>query len=71
PQGRVSLITIGCPQASVGELRAVAELLKGKQVRSAPAGSPDDTPPLWVFTSARNREIAERTGIAQIITASG
>ena len=42
PQGPVSLITIGCPQASVGELRAVAELLRGKVVRSAPAGTSDD-----------------------------
>ena len=71
PNGAVALITIGCPQASVGELRAVAELLKGKRVRSEPAGSPKDPPPLWVFTSARNRAIAEQTGIAKIITDSG
>ncbi|MCB8989999.1 MAG: DUF521 domain-containing protein [Ardenticatenaceae bacterium] len=64
PQAPVSLITIGCPQASVGELRAVAELLQGKQL-------PETTPPLWVFTSAQNKAIAERTGLADIICGSG
>lgn len=70
PRAPVSLVTIGCPQASVGELRAVARLLKGKQVRSDPvaAGEP---PPLWVFTSSANRAIAEKTGLAEIIEGSG
>ncbi|HEX6387781.1 MAG TPA: aconitase X [Anaerolineae bacterium] len=70
PKTAVSLITIGCPQASVGELRAVAELLKGKKVAAepAPAGEP---PPLWVFTSAANKAIAEKTGLAHIIRQSG
>ncbi|HZD11283.1 MAG TPA: aconitase X, partial [Candidatus Binatia bacterium] len=70
PRSPVSLVTIGCPQASVGELRAVARLLKGKQVRSDPA-PPDDPPPLWVFTSSANRAIAQHTGLAQIIEDSG
>lgn len=64
PKTAVSLITIGCPQASLGELRETAALLKGKQL--AP-----DAPPLWVFTSSANKAIAEKTGIAEIITASG
>ncbi|MCB8938270.1 MAG: DUF521 domain-containing protein [Ardenticatenaceae bacterium] len=64
PETAVSLITIGCPQASVGELRATAELLQGKQLGP-------DAPPLWVFTSAANKAIAEKTGLAQIITQSG
>lgn len=70
PQSAVSLITIGCPQASVGELRAVAQLLQGKQVRSAPAAG-NQPPPLWVFTSAANLAIAEKTGLAGAIRASG
>ena len=64
PDTAVSLITIGCPQASVGELRATAALLSGQIL-------PDDTPPLWVFTSAQNKAIAEKTGIAAIIRDSG
>ncbi len=64
PGTAVSLITIGCPQASIGELRATAELLKGKQLDP-------NAPPLWVFTSAANKAIAEKTGLADIITSSG
>lgn len=62
PQTTVSLIVIGCPQASVGELRMVAQLLKGKQVVG---------PPLWVFTSQRGKAIAEQTGLADLIRQSG
>ncbi len=70
PETAVSLITIGCPQASVGELRAAAELLRGKQVTADPAaaGAP---PPLWLFTSSANKAIAEKTGVAAIIRGSG
>ncbi|RMG98998.1 MAG: DUF521 domain-containing protein [Chloroflexi bacterium] len=64
PQTAVSLITIGCPQASIGELRAVAQLLKGKRL-------PASAPPLWIFTSATNKAIAEKTGLAQLIRQSG
>jgi predicted aconitase with swiveling domain len=70
PQKPVSLIVIGCPQASVGELRAVARYLKGRQVTADPA-APGSPPPLWIFTSRANRAIAEGTGLAQIIEESG
>lgn len=62
PKSAVSLVVIGCPQASVGELRAVAEQLRGKKVVG---------PPLWVFTSQSGKAIAERTGLAEIIRGSG
>jgi predicted aconitase/predicted aconitase with swiveling domain len=70
PTRPISLITLGCPQASIGELRAAAQHLKGKQVTAAPVprGNP---PPLWIFTSAANQAIAERTGLATIIRQSG
>lgn len=64
PPKPVSLVAIGCPQASIGELRATAQLLKGKTV--APGA-----PPLWVFTSSQNKGIAEKTGIADAIRGSG
>ncbi|MEJ2748147.1 MAG: aconitase X [Anaerolineae bacterium] len=64
PLAPVSLVTIGCPQASVGELRAAAQLLQGKNL-------PDAAPPLWVFTSSQNKAIAEKTGIAAVIRQSG
>ena len=64
PKTAVSLITIGCPQASVGEIRATAKLLEGKQLDP-------NAPPLWVFTSSANKAIAEKTGLAETITRSG
>ena len=70
PDGTVSLITIGCPQASVGELRAAARLLRGKTVRADPAED-GEPPPLWIFTSAHARAIAEETGLAAVIRDSG
>ena len=70
PRQAVSLIVIGCPQASVGELRAVAARLRGRRVRRDPAG-PGEPPPLWVFTSSANRAIAEKSGITAVIRESG
>jgi predicted aconitase/predicted aconitase with swiveling domain len=70
PRSAVSLITIGCPQASIGELRAAAELLRGKRVTADPV-SPGDPPPVWIFTSSANKAIAEKTGLAEIIRHSG
>jgi predicted aconitase with swiveling domain len=70
PTTAVSLITIGCPQASVGELRAAAELLKGERVTADPVAA-GDPPPLWIFTSSANKAIAEKTGLAAIIRDSG
>jgi predicted aconitase/predicted aconitase with swiveling domain len=70
PIAAVSLITIGCPQASVGEIRAVAELLKGKKAAAAPENELG-LPPLWVFTSSANKTIAEKTGLAGILYKSG
>lgn len=70
PKSAVSLVTIGCPQASMGELRATAELLRGKKVTADPA-APGAPPPLWIFTSSANKAIAEKTGTAAIIRNSG
>jgi predicted aconitase/predicted aconitase with swiveling domain len=70
PRTGVSLVVIGCPQASIGELRATAELLKGRRVSAGP-GDGSGRPPLWVFTSSANKAIAQRTGLAVIIEDSG
>jgi len=70
PRSAVSLIAIGCPQASIGEIRKTAQLLKDRKV----SGSPDDgsgLPPLWIFTSSANKAIAEKLGLAAIIRESG
>jgi predicted aconitase/predicted aconitase with swiveling domain len=70
PREAVSLVVLGCPQASVSELRAIAVLLKGRNVTADPV-EPGAPPPLWVFTSATSKAIAEKTGIAAIIRQSG
>jgi predicted aconitase/predicted aconitase with swiveling domain len=70
PKQPVSLVVIGCPQASYGELEAVARLLRGKQVTAEPA-TPGSPPPLWVFTSSVTRAVAEKTGVAAAIRQSG
>jgi len=70
PRGPVSLVVLGCPQASLGELAAIARLLRGKRVSADPA-APGAPPPLWVFTSAAAKAIAERNGLAGAIRDSG
>ncbi len=70
PGQPVSLIVLGCPQASIGELRAIARLLQGRRVRQDPITG-DEPPPLWVFTSSANYAIARQTGLAAIIEGSG
>ncbi len=70
PRSAVSLVVLGCPQASIGELRAIAKLLQGRHVTADPS-APGEAPPLWVFTSATTKAIAERTGLADIIRGSG
>lgn len=69
PRAVPSLVVIGCPQASLGELRAVAALLRDRVVGRSPDRAA--SPWLWVFTSSQNKAIAERTGIAAQITDAG
>jgi predicted aconitase/predicted aconitase with swiveling domain len=69
PRQPVSLVVLGCPQASIGELKAIAGLLRGQRVTSEPSGT--DGPPLWVFTSATAKAIAEKMGVAAVIRKSG
>jgi predicted aconitase with swiveling domain len=70
PKSQPSLVVIGCPQASIGELRAVAAALRGRRVSADPAG-PDSAPPLWIFTSATSKAVAEKTGLADAIRGAG
>ncbi len=70
PRQPVSLVTIGCPQASIGEIRSAAALLQGKTVSANPEDG-TDLPPIWIFTSSANRKIAEQMGLTEIIANSG
>ncbi|MCH2440609.1 MAG: aconitase X [Candidatus Poseidoniia archaeon] len=61
PHARIDLVVIGCPQASPAEVRATAELVRG---RTLPAGR------LWVFTASRHWEVL-RDEVAAIEAAGG
>jgi predicted aconitase/predicted aconitase with swiveling domain len=70
PKTPVSLVVLGCPQASIGELKEIAGHLRGRRVTADPS-APGQPPPLWVFTSAITKAIAEHTGLADTIRTSG
>ena len=67
PQGRVDLVVIGCPQASLEEMRMTAAALRthmefGESV-------PDQR--LWVFTSQENHALAEADGTVSMLEEAG
>ncbi len=55
------LVAIGCPHASLGEIRAVAKLVEGRRLACQ----------LWVCTARQTKEKAAREGLVGIIEASG
>ncbi len=62
--GEVDVVAIGCPHASLSEMRKVAGLIKGKKVAKSTK--------LWVFTSVGGKLMAERFGyLADIVKAGG
>lgn len=63
PSDHVDWVQIGCPNASVQELREVAEALEGKKVH------PDVT--LWVTTAGAMYAMAERVGYIRTIEEAG
>ena len=63
PSDHVDWILVGCPNASVQEIREVAEALQGKKVH------PDVA--LWVTTAGAMYAMAERMGYIQTIEDAG
>lgn len=63
PSDHVDWIQIGCPNATVEEIREVAEALEGKKVH------PDVT--LWVTTNAAIYAMADRLGYIRTIEEAG
>lgn len=57
----IDLVVIGCPHASLGELRAVADLLRGRRVAAA----------LWITVARGVRDRAAAEGLVEAIEASG
>jgi predicted aconitase len=58
----VDLVIFGCPHASIGEFRDVAQLLSGKKLKSGVE--------LWIFTSRMVKTYAEAMGYIDCIEAS-
>jgi predicted aconitase len=63
PSDHVDWILVGCPNASVEEIREVAEALQGKKVHADVA--------LWVTTAGAMYAMAERKGYIQTIEDAG
>jgi len=61
--GSVDLVTIGCPHASLSEMKKVAALIKGKKIAK--------NTKFWVFTSVGVKLMAERFGYLRDIVKAG
>ncbi|MFF3572437.1 aconitase X [Nocardia jiangxiensis] len=59
----LDFVMIGCPHASLEQVREVARLLDGRHVADSTA--------LWVFTPRALRTVAERSGYVAIIERAG
>jgi predicted aconitase len=57
----VDLVSLGCPHASLSEIRAVADYLDGRRVKAA----------LWITAARATREAAEAAGLVVRIEAAG
>jgi len=59
----IDFVMIGCPHASLSQIREVAELLDGRRIA--------DSTNLWVFTPSALRTVAERNGYRAAIERAG
>lgn len=57
----VSLVAMGCPHSSLQEIMYVAELVKGKRVKTA----------FWMLCAQPVKHLAQRSGHAQILEEAG
>jgi hypothetical protein len=67
PKGRVDLVVIGCPQASVGEARATAAAVRARMELGEVI--PDQR--LWVFMSGHNHDLISADGTLDILEEAG
>ena len=67
PTGQVDLVVIGCPQASLEEIRVTASVVRSHAEMGARI--PDNR--LWVFTSGENYELALADGSIAILEEAG
>jgi len=57
----IDFVSIGCPHASIGEIRRIAELVKGQKVKKE----------VWITTARPTKHIADRMGYTTIIEEAG
>ena len=67
PTGTVDLVVIGCPQASVEEVRTTAASVRARMELGQRI--PDER--LWVFTSAHNHDLLEAEGTLDLLEEAG
>ena len=67
PRGQVDLVVIGCPQASLEEMRTTAAALRTHME----FGESIPNQRLWVFTSQENYALAEADGTISILEEAG
>ena len=67
PKGQVDLVVIGCPQASLEELRITASTLRSHMEMGRRI--PDHR--LWVFTSGENHALAQADGTIELLEEGG
>jgi predicted aconitase len=60
---KVDTVAIGCPHASIDQLRQYAELLDGKKVHEGTV--------LWICTSQTTEAIAEKMGYMEVLKRAG
>lgn len=59
----IEFVTLGCPHASIGEVREIAELLEGRHVKQGVQ--------LWIMTALPIKAMAERLGYVKTIEGAG
>ena len=67
PKGQVDLVVIGCPQASLEEMRTTAAALRTHME----FGETVPNRRLWMFTSQENHDLAEADGTVSILEEAG
>lgn len=67
PKGQVDLVVIGCPQASLEEIRITAAAVRSHAEMGAKI--PDQR--LWVFTSGENYQLALADGSIDLLESAG
>lgn len=67
PQGQVDLVVIGCPQASIGEVKITTEAV----MKRMELGERIPNQRLWIFTSGTNYDLLKKEGLIDILEDAG